>query len=167
MTNIDQEGFASAAFHTYPDTLKWDGYSGDYGMNFFVHAMNAATYVVNMPDFGWQAFGGNVRVEGDWVRVTPLDSMRRRVYIAPFGLWLTLDAGTFASVEINKKLRVVKIGLSPATANTTTARLRIEQPASIAGVGIFLPKGELRLERGAYTIPLDRSPKHIELAGKK
>src|SRR5947208_9256458 len=80
LTNIDQEGFASAAFHTYPDTLKWDGYSGDYGMNFFGHAMNAATYVIESPDFGWQAFGGNLNTKGDVVTVKPLDSMRRRVY---------------------------------------------------------------------------------------
>jgi hypothetical protein len=31
LSNIDQEGFASVAFHSFPSTLKWDGYSGDYG----------------------------------------------------------------------------------------------------------------------------------------
>ena len=33
MSNIDQGGFASASFHSFADTLKWDGYSGDYGPN--------------------------------------------------------------------------------------------------------------------------------------
>ena len=60
ITNIDQEGFASAAFHAFPDMLSFDPLSGDYGPNFFGHALNAATYVVNHPEFGWQAFGGNV-----------------------------------------------------------------------------------------------------------
>ena len=41
LTNIDQEGFASAAFHSFPSTLKWDGYSGDYGPNFFGHAFKS------------------------------------------------------------------------------------------------------------------------------
>lgn len=28
LSNIDEEGFASASFHSFADTLKWDGYSG-------------------------------------------------------------------------------------------------------------------------------------------
>jgi Family of unknown function (DUF5695) len=31
---------ASVAFHSFPSTLKWDPYSGDYGPNFFGHAFN-------------------------------------------------------------------------------------------------------------------------------
>ena len=46
LTNIDQEGFASAAFHSFPDMLKPDPISGDYAPNFFGHALNTATYVV-------------------------------------------------------------------------------------------------------------------------
>ncbi|MBK6589132.1 MAG: hypothetical protein IPG22_12635 [Acidobacteria bacterium] len=156
LTNIDQEGFASAAFHSYPDTLKWDAYSGDYGMNFFGHAMNAATYVANMRDFGWQAFGGNIRVNGDRVMVTPRDSMRQRIFIAPFRLWLTLDAGTFETIELNAGTRAVKITLSPATGNVKTARLRIEN----APYGI---DPSFKSERGAYSIPLDGKSKKIEL----
>jgi hypothetical protein len=163
LSNIDQEGFASAAFHTYPDTLKWDGYSGDYGMNFFGHAMNAATYVVDDREFGWLAFGGNLRAVGGRVVVTPLDSMRRRVYVAPFGLWLMLDAGTFTSIEIDKKAKTVRVSLSPATANVATARLRIEQPAKIVGIGTFQPKGEFKYERGAYVIGLDQGVKRVDL----
>ena len=51
LTNIDQDGFASVAFHSYPNRLRWDAYSGDYGPNFFGHAVNAATYIINHPDF--------------------------------------------------------------------------------------------------------------------
>ena len=49
------------AFHSFPSTLKWDAYSGDYGPNFFGHAFNTATYLINHPEFGWQSFGGNLR----------------------------------------------------------------------------------------------------------
>ena len=56
-TDIDRDGFASVAFHSFPDTLAWDAYSGDYGPNFFGHALNTATYVIDHPEFGWQAFG--------------------------------------------------------------------------------------------------------------
>ena len=35
LTNIDLEGFASVAFHSFPSTLKWDPYSGIMAPNFF------------------------------------------------------------------------------------------------------------------------------------
>jgi hypothetical protein len=163
LTNIDQEGFASVAFHSFPSTLKWDAYSGDYGPNFFGHAVNTATYVINHPEFGWLSFGGNMKVSGDWVKVQPLDSFRMRVYVAPRGLWLTLDAGSFASVEVNTKTHAVRVGLSPASAYTPQARLRVEQPARVAGIGSYRPRQQLTNERDAYTIPLKKSTTWIEL----
>lgn len=166
LTNIDQEGFASAAFHSYPDTLKWDAINGDYGMNFFGHAMNAATYVADMKDFGWQVFGGDIRVNGDRVMVTPRDSMLRRIFIAPFGLWLTLDAGTFESVEINRKTGILRIGLSPATPYISVARLRIEQPANMHGSRVYKPNGQFKMERNAYSIPIDKQIRQVELTDR-
>jgi hypothetical protein len=163
LTNIDQEGFASVAFHSFPSTLKWDSYTGDYGPNFFGHAFNTATYIINHPEFGWQSFGGNVKVVGDWVRVQPLDSFRMRVYVAPRGLWLTLDAGTFDSVAVNTRTHAVRVGLSPATPYTPQARLRVEQPAKVVGVGAYHPRQQLVKERNAYTIPLKSSTTWIEL----
>jgi hypothetical protein len=167
LSNIDQAGFASVAFHSFPDTLKWDGYSGDYGPNFFGHAFNTGTYVVNHPDFGWQAFGGNVKVEGEWVRIQPLDSFRMRVYIAPRGLWLTLDAGTFESVAVNSRNNTVRIGLSPQTPSTVEARLRVEQPAKIAAVGTYRTRQSLKQERNAYSIPLKGAVTWIDLIDTK
>lgn len=163
LTNIDQEGFASAAFHAFPSTLRFDYYTGDYGPNFFGHAFNTATYVVNHPEFGWQAFGGNVRVSGNAVSVVPLDSFRMRVYVAPLGLWLTLDAGTFESVEINPATRVVRVGLSPATQYAPAARLRVEQPAKLTGGGTYRPATSLESERGAFVIPLKLATTWVEL----
>jgi hypothetical protein len=128
--------------------------------------MNAATYIVDDPEFGWLSFGGNLRESGGRVVVTPLDAMRRRVYIAPFGLWLTLDAGTFTSIEIDKKARIVRVALSPATANVAIGRLRIEQPAKVNGVGIFQPHTDLKSERGAYVIPLGNRASQIDLIAK-
>jgi hypothetical protein len=164
LTNIDQEGFASVAFHSFPSTLKWDAYSGDYGPNFFGHAYNTATYVVNHPEFGWQAFGGNVRVDGDWVRVKTLDSLRKRIYIAPRRLWLTLDAGTFESVEVNTRTSAIRVALDPATPATRTARLRIEQPGAPSGHGAYSPAQPLETARGAYNVPLSNRVTWITFA---
>lgn len=164
LTNIDQDGFASAAFHSFPDTLKWDAYSGDYGPNFFGHAINTATYVIHHPEFGWQAFGGNLETAGDIIKVKPLDSFRQRIYIAPFGLWLTLDAGRFENVEIKTSQNTIQIGLSASTEYAPTARLRIEYPVEVAGIGRFEPKGNLVSERSAFLIPLKNKSIWIELS---
>ena len=161
IANITRDGFGPSAFHAYPSTLRIDGYSGDYGPGFLGHAINTATYVVHDPEFGWLAFGGNVRVPGgdaggDGIRVTPLDAARSRVYLAPPGLWLTLDAGTFESVELFEDL--VRVTLSPATPSVRNARLRIEQPASVDGVGRIAPSGTYEMARGAYVVPLGSEP---------
>lgn len=154
LCNIDPDGFAAAAFHSAPWLMRWDTYSGDYGPNFFGHALNTATYVVDHPEFGWLAFGGNVKVIGNHVTIQPLDSFRRRIYLAPLGLWLTLDAGKFQRIELNSRTHAITIELSPADEFTRRAFLRVEQPAKIAGVGTFRPRARFMTERGAFVIPL-------------
>jgi hypothetical protein len=163
LTDIDQEGFASAAFHGFPDMLKPDPLSGDYGPNFFGHAWNTATYIVDHPQFGWLAFGGNIKAEGHIVKVTPLDSYRTRVYLASLGLWLTLDAGTFESVEVNSKTGEVRLGFSAATAFTASARLHIEQPGRVKA-GTYRPVKTLVSERDDWIVPLAQGITWIELA---
>jgi hypothetical protein len=166
ITNIDQEGFASAAFHSFPDTLKFDPYSGDYGPNFFGHSFNTATYVVKDPEFGWQAFGGNIKTNGNTISVTPLDSFRMRVYVASAGLWLTLDAGQFESVEIDTKTGAIRVGLAAATQFTPVGRMRVEQPAKVNGIGTFRPAGTLQTERDAFLVPLKTGVTWVELTAK-
>jgi hypothetical protein len=163
LTDIDQEGFASAAFHGFPDMLKPDPLSGDYGPNFFGHAWNTATYIVDHPQFGWLAFGGNIKAEGDIVKVTPLDSYRTRVYLASLGLWLTLDAGAFENVEVNSKTGEVRLGFSAATAFTASARLHIEQPGRVKA-GTYRPVKTLVSERDDWIVPLAQGITWIELA---
>jgi uncharacterized protein DUF5695 len=163
LTDVDEAGFASAAFHAFPDMLKPDPLSGDYGPNFFGHAWNTATYVVDHPQFGWLAFGGNFRSEGDVVKVTPLDSFRSRVYVAPLGLWLTLDSGNFEAVELQPKTGAVRLGFAPATSFTPAARLRIEQPANL-GKGIYRLADTYKSERDAWIVPLSDKTTWVELA---
>ncbi|HKT90395.1 MAG TPA: DUF5695 domain-containing protein, partial [Candidatus Sulfotelmatobacter sp.] len=163
LTDIDQDGFASAAFHAFPDMLKLDPYSGDYGPNFFGHAWNTATYVVNHPEFGWLAFGGNIKNEGNRITVTPRDSFRSRIFIAPIGLWLTLDAGNFERLEFDSRSGTVRVGLAAASAITPQARLRIEQPAKPAGAPIYRPVHSLTSERQAYVVPLKADTTWVEL----
>jgi len=157
LSNIDEDGFAAAAFHSAPWLMKWDAYSGDYGPNFFGHAVDTATYVINHTEFGWQAFGGNVKASSDRIEIQPLDSFRKRIYLAPLGLWLTLEAGSFDRVELDAKTHAVRVGLAAATPYVSAARLRIEQPAKLLGVGTYQPAKKFALERDASVMPLKKS----------
>lgn len=172
LSNIDQEGFAGTAFHTYPWHLKWDTYSGDYGPNFFGHAVNTATYIIDHPEFGDLAFGGNLRVSAGGVgnnavvTVTPLDSFRKRIYVAPLGLYLTLDAGAFKEVRYVPAAKSLAFDLAPADEFTPNAYLHIEQPAKIEGVGTFAPSEQFKEEYGALKIPLGNGVTTIQLNAK-
>jgi len=146
--------------------LNPDPLSGDYGPNFFGHAWNTATYVVEHPEFGWLSFGGNIHIESGIVKITPLDSAHNRVYLAPFGLWLTLNAGNFQSIELNPKTASVRVGLAPAGQFTSEARLHIEQPVKVKGLGTFHPAASLNLERNDYVVPLTTQETWVEIKSK-
>jgi hypothetical protein len=163
ISGIDQDGFASAAFHSYPDKMSFDPYTGDYGPNFFGHAWTTGTYLANDPEFGWLAFGGNVSMQGKTVSVEPRDSFRQRVYLAPLGVWLTLDSGQFERVTLDEAKGTVELRLAPADAYTLAARLRIEQTAHIDGVGAIVPLEKLTMERGAYVAPLGAGASTLRL----
>jgi len=167
LTDIDQEGFASAAFHSFPDMLKPDPLSGDYGPNFFGHAWNTATYVVNHPEFGWLAFGGNLTNQNRKITIMLRNSARTRIYLAPYGLWLTLDSGKFDAVELNLNTGAIRLGLAARTQFTPEARLRIEQVVKLAGVGTYAPTSSFKSERDAYVVPLLNRANWIDLTVKR
>ena len=166
LTNIDQEGFASCAFHAFPDMLKFDPLTGDYGPNFFGHALNTATYIVDHPEFGWVAFGGNLAVQNGIVRTKPLDSFRNKIYLAPIGLWLALDAGQFSDIEFDSHTKRVRVGLAPSSTGTTRALLRIEHPGKLSSGKEYEIGKSFPMERGAYAIPLASAITWMEMKEK-
>jgi hypothetical protein len=166
LTNIDSDGFLAPAFHSFPDMLRPDAISGDCAQNFLGHAFNTGTYVVRHPEFGWQAFGGVLTAQGSRVVVEPRDSFRMRVYLATLGLWITLDAGRIERVEFDAAAHTVRLGLAAGTASTPVARVRVEQPAAVAGIGHFAPKAPFKSERGAYVVPLGGATTWLELAAR-
>ncbi|KAJ4470925.1 hypothetical protein J3R30DRAFT_3299979 [Lentinula aciculospora] len=159
LSNIDEGGFASASFHSFADTMAWDAYSGDYGPNFSGHSMGMGTFIINHPDFGWQAFGGNIVATSPAVEVQIKDSVRRRVFIAPLGALLSLDAGAFSTVTYNPSANTVTVTIAPVADGTSGAasapvgRLVISQTANIGGVGILKPTTSLATDAGAFVIP--------------
>lgn len=104
LTNVDQEGFASAAFHSFPELLKWDGYSGDYGPGFLGLALGQTTYITEDAKYGDLAFGGDiVSADGTTIVVEPRDAVRRRVFFAATGLKVEISAGALQSVAFDKQ----------------------------------------------------------------
>lgn len=154
LSDIRESGFASAAFHAFPDMLAFDPYSGDYGPGFFGYAVNTATYVVDDPTLGWLCFGGNLRQAGGTIQIKPRDAFRGRLFIASAGLWITLDSGHIRRAIYNPHTGVVRIALDPATGITPVARLRIVQPAKVPDAGVYKPVESFRRERGAWVVPL-------------
>jgi len=161
IANITRDGFPPSAYHSYPSTLRIDGITGDYGPGFLGHALNAATYLTHHTEFGWVAFGGDVRVEGGVVRVRPLDSGRSRVFLAVSGLWLVLDAGTFQEVAATPD--GIRLTLSPADSHTPAALLRIQEPGREGGETGWTPEGRYERQRGGYRIPLGAGPTEVVL----
>lgn len=161
LTNIDQKGFASAAFHSFPDRMAFDPYTGDYGPNFFGHAMNTATYVTHDATMGWLCFGGNITEKDGRIHVTVLDSLRQRVFIAPLSLWITLDAGRISSVDYDTKRNTVTLHLAAASANDQVARVRLNTTTPNAHAWAITEKAQINA--GAYTIPLKATETTISL----
>lgn len=159
ITNIDRDGFGSAAFHAWPDRMAWDPYTGDYGSGFFAHAYAAATYLVRDPVFGWLGYGGNVRTTADAVTIVPKDGARSRLFVAPAGLWITLEAGKIASARYQPSTGAVMLTLDPRTATTPRALIRLER--TVAGPRYVVEAGAP--ERGGTTLPLTAAPQEIKL----
>lgn len=157
ISNITQDGFAPAAFHAYPSTLKNDGISGDYGSGFFGYAVNTSSYVLQHPEFGWLAFGGNLKKGKNIVDVEITTAAKSSVYLAPIGLWISLDAGKIAAVRYDTLTGKVTLKLEKGDEYTTTAVIRLAQPAQITGIGTYEVKSVSTKERGASLISLSKT----------
>ncbi|KAF2119055.1 hypothetical protein BDV96DRAFT_541472 [Lophiotrema nucula] len=119
LTNIDEGGFGSAAFHSYPELLKWDPYSGDYGQGFLGLALGQCTYIVNDRIHGDLIFGGNLieaASNATTVLMEPRDAVRRRVFVADLGLKIEISAGVIQRVAYDKATRGVALDIVPLSA---------------------------------------------------
>ena len=60
----------------------------------------------------------------------------------------------------------VRVGISPATSFASNARLRMDQPARIAGVDTYRIKETFATEHGAYSVPLTRTLRWVEITNE-
>jgi len=153
ISNITQDGFGSAAFHSYPSTMRIDYLSGDYGSNFFGYALNTATYITKNKDLGWLSFGGNIEENDDEIKVTLTTAAKSKIYFEPKELWLTLDAGTFKELIYDKSSGEIELVLNKKTSDSPQAYLRVNKEMNLKYDNM----------NGAYIIPLSKKPKTILL----
>lgn len=165
LSNIDQDGFASASFHSWPDTLAWDAYSGDYGPNFAGLVMGSGTYVINTSELGPVAFGGNLAVAADGsIEVSPRDAVRRKVYLAQYGIRVTIDAGSIEKLVVDRGSSQITISIAESVPTISivpvaeSCILRVEQVVQVGDTGpIAIVSTGLTQERGGWKIPLSSS----------
>lgn len=137
LTNIHEDGFASAAFHSFPELLKWDPYSGDYGPGFLGLSLGQCVYILSSTKYGDIAFGGNLlSMSGaSTISVEPRDAVKRRVFIADLGLKVEISAGIISRVEFDKSASTVTLTLGPAATTgdlqARSAIIWLKQPSSV------------------------------------
>lgn len=160
LTNVDEGGFAAASFHSFADTLAWDGYSGDYGPNFVGLALNQRTTLVQHPDFGWQAFNGHITSQnGETVSVEVRDAVRRRVFIASLAVRFEVDAGAIDSFTFNTKTRSVTLTILPSPSGVANAAAapsaRVLAVTTASGGASMRSLQNLKQDAGAFVAPFE------------
>lgn len=161
VSSIHQDGFAAASFHSWPETLEWDGYSGDYGPNFVGLALGSGTYLADMDGVGLVAFGGTIAGSGGGsdddtgaVVVTTTDPVRRRIFIGPLGVLVTVDAGIIRAFRYWPPTRRVEVTLSQleGSPEAAAAVVWVENPSGLANYTMTAP--EMVRERLGWRVPL-------------
>ncbi|MEO7469684.1 MAG: DUF5695 domain-containing protein, partial [Sphingobium limneticum] len=94
------------------------------------------------------------------VHIVPQDGARRRLFIAPAGLWITLEAGRIASADYDGMSGQVVLTLDPADAATSKARLLFETTTKD---GKPYALGGATADRGGYAIPLSATTTRVTL----
>lgn len=153
LSNIREDGSMYNGFHSFPDTLRGDDYSGDYGPNFLGVMLGSASYVADDPDIGLVVYGGNMAVSGSNVTVHPRDSVRRRVYIAPMGIYVTISAGQIDSYSFNKSdASSLQLHIVSGPAKALDVIVWVENPGTDDAYAVT---GNFEKLRGGWQVKLD------------
>ncbi|KAK0646875.1 hypothetical protein B0T16DRAFT_328617 [Cercophora newfieldiana] len=165
LSNINKEGFASASFHSWPDTLQWDAYSGDYGPGFVGLALGSSTYLVDDPEMGGLvAYGGDLRA-GGVVTVQTRDAFRRRVFVAPLRLLITIDAGIISEFSYSASNATVALTLAQLEGGPTAASTVVWLEVTAGNSTFTMTTPGLTQARQGWQVPLSSGP--VTVAIKK
>ncbi|KAI1822433.1 hypothetical protein F4861DRAFT_391498 [Xylaria intraflava] len=164
LSNINEDGFAAASFHSWPDTLKWDGYSGDYGPNFLGMALGSGTYVAQDSDFGLLVYGGTLTsADAEEVAVTTQGPVRRKIFIGPLGVMITTDAGSIDNFSYKSDQSGISVTLAQLSngPSTNATVLWVETTSGSAEYKVSSPG--IKQARQGWSIPLSSRAVTVEL----
>lgn len=157
LASINEAGFAAASFHSWPATLAWDAYSGDYGPGFLGTALAAGTYVARHAAWGLLAYGGVLQDGGAAGRVSVQTTgpVSRRVFIGPLGVMVSADAGSIKSFSFDEGTGTVALTLTqlPDAPRAAAAVLWVEANDKTAAYRVAAPAGVTQ-ERLGWKVPL-------------
>ena len=157
LSSINREGFASASFHSWPDTLRWDAYSGDYGPGFVGLALGSGTYLVHDKDLeSMVVYGGTMTLTGEALTVIPQDAFRRRIFVGPMRLLVSIDAGVISSFSFRISDSILSLTLSRSGGPAALAAVMWLETTGSAKYIVTTPG--LSQTRLGWRIPLGDSP---------
>lgn len=167
LTNIDEEGFASAAFHSFPELLKWDPFSGDYGPGFLGLSLGQCVYIANNARFGMQVFGGEIdetRSTATSTVVAPKDAVRKRVFVADARLKVEISAGAIEEIMYDAGTQKLTLTVLPAVSDSAlqakSAIVWLEQPGLDA---VSYTIAGAQQERGGFVVDLATGSANVEI----
>lgn len=171
ITNIASgSGVASMGWHGSEQRLYPDPTSCDYGVGFYGHSINSGSYVTRQ-NGQWQCWLCDIETDtAGVVTVRPRDSFHTRMYIAPLGLDVQAETGSFAQAAIsmhNKQIAFLLASSVNGSALPSNARIRLATPALAKGkrnatafTAHSLQGAALPLVRGAWEMPLENGDRN-------
>ncbi|KAI0202965.1 hypothetical protein F4808DRAFT_48662 [Astrocystis sublimbata] len=165
LSNINQDGFAAASFHSWPDTLKWDGYSGDYGPGFLGMVLGSGTYVAQHNTLGLLAYGGTITSSDDEnsVHVTTHGPIRRRVFIGPLSVLITTDAGSIDSFGYTSDGSNVSLVLTQQSSSPSSSSAVVWVETTSGSVEYIVSSPAATQTRLGWAVPLSPSAVTVQL----
>jgi hypothetical protein len=139
LPNINSDGASSMGFHLSPANLRFDEYSGDWGVGFFAAMRHASSFLVNDPLLGQLCFLCDVDAsepdDTKAVVIRPRDPVRRRIFIASLGLDIISETARIDSIAVAPVHHQVVVTFESLTSQplVSTIRMRVEQPAVVSG----------------------------------
>ncbi|KAI3392761.1 hypothetical protein diail_5240 [Diaporthe ilicicola] len=165
LSNIHSEGFAAASFHSFPDTLAWDAYSGDYGPNFLGLVLGTGSYLVEDKDLGLVAYGGTVTGGTDGTAtVAPKDAARRRAFVGPLGLLIEIDAGVIQEFAYQASDGSVSVTLGQLDGVMTANSTNIWVSKEAGQAGYTVTGTGVTAARGGWQVPLNSASVTVKAA---
>lgn len=162
LSNIREDGSMYNGFHSFPDTLQGDDYSGDYGPNFLGVMLGSASYVVDDPDVGLVTYGGNMAISGSTVTVHPRDAVRRRVYIAPMGIYVIISAGEIDRYSFESSdATSLRLHLVSGRTKASDVIVWVESPGADGEYGV---DGGNKKVRGGWQVNIDSGEVDVKVS---